>query len=496
MYNFKKKLISIIAAATVASGISFANCDMQVFNISSAPGTKINEFINQISDECGFTVLIKDKEAKKILNTRLSKINLKDATLDDVLNIILTENNLSYELKDNILKISYLITKTFHVDYVTTKRTGEATTDASVDVGSETAGGGGGTKTRDVNKIESKDEFDFWKNTEEEIFQIINRPGDPYKAPKPVVNPEAGLITVTATLPQIKRVEKYLNKIESRLHNEVMIDVSILAVSFDSSHTKGIDWSQFSIALNGRIDNNNIFTPNAVPMLSYHNTGSGKSFLNLNSDGTASTVFDFAFNLSGLIDFLKKTGDVTILSNPKILTLNNQPALITVGETINYNVPTEITISESGNLGTQSYTPSSIFVGILLNITPEITEDDEIILRINPSVSELKDPSQLQLAQGQRFREIAPDTKEKKISSVVKVKDGSTIILGGLITNTKNLSINGVPILKDIPILGYAFKSEKKIDQSIELVFVIKPKIINTKKRSISLKDLGYNRIK
>lgn len=484
MDNLKKRVISLIAAATVASSISFADCSMEVFNISTAPGTRISEFVNQISDECSLTVIIKDEEAKKILRNRLGKIYLKNATLDDVLNIILTENNLSYELKDNILKISYLITKTFHIDYVTTKRTGEATTDASVDVGSENQSGG--TQTRDVNKIESKDEFDFWKNTEKEIHNIINRPGDPYKAPKPVVNPEAGLITVTATLPQIKRVEEYLNKIESRLHNQVLIDVSILAVTFDNSYTKGIDWSRFEMSLN----------PDANPILSYERTGTGNSFSSLDYTNTASVYIKSAFTLSGLIDFLEKTGDVTILSNPKILTLNNQPALITVGDTLNYNVPTEITISETGNLGTQSYTPSSIFVGILLNITPEITDDGSIILRINPSVSELRDPEAAEQIGEKGFREIAPDTREKKISSVVKVQDGSTIILGGLITNTKNFTINGVPILKDIPVIGYAFKSERKIDKTLELVFVIKPKILNNKRRSVSLKDLGYTKLK
>ncbi len=495
MCNIKKRFISLIVAATVASSISFADCSMQVFNISTASGTKISEFVDQISDECSLTVLIKDKEAKKILNQRLNKLNLKNVTLDDVLNIILTENNLSYELKDNILKISYLITKTFHIDYITTKRTGEATTDASVDVGAQTQGGGGGAQTRDVNKIESKDEFDFWKNTKKEIYDIINRPGDSYKAPEPVVNPEAGLITVTATLPQIKRVEKYLNNIEKRLHNEVMIDVSIIAVTFDSSSTKGIDWSQFSLGINGNTDTSGLFTP-TNSMLAYSNFSSGSSFSSLSGTSTATTLFNATFNMAGLIDFLEKSGEVTILSNPKVLTLNNQPALITIGENINYNVPTEIAITQTGNLGTQSYTPSSIFVGILLNITPEITEDGNIILRINPSVSELKDPTQLKLTTGQKFREIAPDTKEKKISSVVKVKDGSTIILGGLITNTKNFTVNGVPLLKDIPILGHAFKSKKKLNQSVELVFVIRPKIINTKKRTVSLKDLGYSKIK
>ncbi|WP_187648449.1 pilus (MSHA type) biogenesis protein MshL [Nitrosophilus labii] len=493
MNYLKKRLIYLFSIIAFTGTVASADCDMQLFNISTAPGTKISEFIEQISDECSLSVIVKDKEAEKIIKKRLNKLNLRNATLEDVLNIILIENNLSYDLKDNVLKISYLITKTFHVDYITTKRTGEATTDASVDVGAQSQNSGR-KQTRDVNKIESIDEFDFWKNTKQEIFDILNRPEDPYKAPEPVVNPEAGLITVTATLPQIKRVENYLKKIEERLHKEVLIDVSILAVTFDNSYTKGIDWSEFNLAINGTYDKGTFTKTNSLAK--YENVGIGSDFFNLSTTSSASTLFAATLNMAGLINFLETKGDVTILSNPKILTLNNQPALITVGETINYNVPTTITITQTGNLGTQSYTPSSIFVGILLNITPEITDDDHILLRINPSVSELKDPTQLQLQDGQKFREIAPDTKEKKISSVLKVKDGSTIIIGGLITNTKNLTINGVPILKDLPILGHAFKSEKKIDQKVELVFVIKPKIIKSHNNNVSLKDLGYSKLK
>lgn len=478
--NKIKRIFTIFFILFIINSVSFADCKMQLFNISSRPGARISDFVNQIADNCSLTVIIKDKYAKKILRERLNKIDLKNATIDDVLNIVLKENNLNYELKDSILKISYLITKTFHIDYITTKRKGESTTDASVDIGNQTSGGG--SSTSDVNKIESKDEFDFWKNTKKEIADIINRPEDPYKAPEPIVNPEAGLITVTGTLPQVERVKNYLKQIQDRLHKEVMIDVSIIAVTLNKDFTKGIDWSKFDISLDGS--------------LNFNYNGVGSEILNQSSSSTSTTIFSSNFSMQGLLNFLETNGNVTVLSNPKILTLNNQPALITVGDTINYNVPTEITITQTGNLGTQSYSPSSIFVGILLNITPEITDDNNIILRINPSVSELKDPTQLKLNENQKFREIAPDTKEKKISSVLKVKDGSTIIMGGLITNSKNLSVNGVPILKDLPIVGYAFKSKNQEYSNTELVFVIKPKIIKSNKKSISLKDLGYKSIK
>ena len=180
-----------------------------------------------------------------------------------------------------------------------------------------------------------------------------------------------------------------------------------------------------------------------------------------------------------------------------MLTLNNQPAIITIGDTLNYNVPTQITINSNSNLGETAYTPSSVFVGILLNITPEITRNDQIILRINPSISELRNPDELDKSVNERgFREIAPDTTEKKISTVVKVKDGATLILGGLISNTKNFMINGVPILKDVPLFGNLFRSKKINNKRFELVFILRPRIIDSDTSGLSLKDFGYKKLK
>ncbi len=499
-----KKIIAILFLTAIL--LAQNSCETKLFTLESAPGIRIGEVIDNISDECGYTVLVKDKFAKKKMQERLGKISLKNVTLDTLLNVILIEHGLDYSLTNNILSINYLITKTFKIDYVTTKRTGKAVTDASVDVGGVEVGGGvaggisGGVsgatrKTRDVNIISSEDEFDFWKNVQQEIYSILNRPTDEYKAPKPVVNAHAGLITVTGTRTQIERVEKYIHEVESRLHKEVLIDVSILAVFLNKNITTGIDWSKFNLALNGEQNSNQNFVA-TNSLAKYQSIGIGSNFRNLDFTSTATAIINASLNLSGIIDFLQKNGKVVTLSNPKILTLNNQPAIITIGDNINYNVPTSITISSQGDLGEKAYTPSSIFVGILLNITPEITDDDEIILRINPSISELRNPEDLVLKTNSSFREIAPDTKEKKISSVVKVKDGSTLILGGLISNTKNFMVNGVPLIKDIPLFGNLFKSKKQDNQRFELIFVLKPKIIHNKEdMDISLKDLGYRKL-
>jgi general secretion pathway protein D len=85
-----------------------------------------------------------------------------------------------------------------------------------------------------------------------------------------------------------------------------------------------------------------------------------------------------------------------------------------------------------------------------------------------------------------------PDLKRRQLSSVVTVKDGNRIILGGLINTKNTIDEDKVPLLGDIPVLGYAFKYEEKAKSTEELVIIIEPHIIDKAKNNISLKDLGY----
>jgi general secretion pathway protein D len=197
--------------------------------------------------------------------------------------------------------------------------------------------------------------------------------------------------------------------------------------------------------------------------------------------------------MSGLIDFLNTNGDTKVVSNPKVLTLNNQPALITIGDTINYKLTTTTNSTDAGATVAEEEEVKSIFIGVLLNITPQITDNEEIVLRINPSVSDFKysEDSQKQST----TRDIAPDTREKKLSTVVKVQNGNTIILGGLITNREGKENSKVPVLGDIPLLGEAFKHTADTKLTQELIFVITPRIIGAKDNTkMTLKDLGFSK--
>ena len=182
--------------------------------------------------------------------------------------------------------------------------------------------------------------------------------------------------------------------------------------------------------------------------------------------------------MDGLISFLKTYGNVHVLSTPKILTLNNQAAVINVGKQINYRYQSgSLNTITTGQSTSNTYVMSSVFIGLTLNIVPEITDDGFIILRVNPVVSRLDD-DQKTVTDAQGVRIMPPDIKIKQLSSIVKAKDGTHVVIGGLVSNTKKDVKSGVPILEDIPIFGMLFHSTSKETYRTELIVVITPKII------------------
>jgi len=471
-----------------------SDCSFELFSISSTKGTKIIDFVEQISDECEFTIIINDPNAEKFLSSTLNKTHLKNLTIDEVLNIILNENNLSYTLKNNILKISYLTTKIFNIDYILSQRKSTGKTDITLSSSSSSetttsttssSSGGSGVNTESGIKIESNDEVKFWEELDIELQNVINRPHDEYKADAPIINKNAGLITVTCTVKQMIRLEEYLQKLQEKVQLQVLIDVQLLSVTMTEEHSTGVDWSQLYKLQDMTL---------ALNYLSKKNTTAW-------SDNLITTVGDQAKNsanflsitgeasLSEVIKFLETQGEVSAISNPKVLTLNNQPALITVGTEYFYKITNSTTIANDSTTSNEDETVQSVFAGVLLDITPEISQDKTITLKINPSVSETTEDISSTTSSD---RTMPPDLDRRQLSSVVTVKDGHRIILGGLISTKTTQDSNQVPLLGDIPVLGYLFKYEEKAKTTQELIIIIEPHIINKNIPKLSLKDLGY----
>jgi len=504
MKSLKPSIYSTLLALLLSTN-ALADCSYELFSISSAKDTKIIDFVDQLSDECGFSIIVTDPNAEKFLNSALNKTNLKNLTIDEVLDIILLENNLSYTLENNLLKISYLTTKVFEIDYILSQRKSTGSTDVTLSSSAATqgsmsaaggagtgtsAGGGGNSDAQTGIKIESTDEVKFWEELDLEFQSILNRPHDSYKAVAPIINKNAGLITVTATAKQMSRFEKYLQRLQDKVQLQVLIDVQLLSVTMNEGKTTGIDWKQlyalqnFDISIN-HISNKNVDTFDA--------TGATTTAIAANAiDGVASIVnIKGQAKLNEVIKFLQTQGNVNSISNPKVLTLNNQPALITAGTEYFYKLTSTETLAGGAGAGAQSANENvqSVFAGVLLTITPEISDDNTITLKINPSLSETTTDIS---SQDNSKRDMPPDLNRRQLSSVVTVKDGNRIILGGLINTRNTIKSNKIPLLGDIPVISYLFKYEEKIRQVEELVIIIEPHIIHKERDDVSLADLGY----
>ncbi len=532
MKRIKNKGIQVAAALLMAFGathsVASESCSTKLFSVTIDSQLSIGDVIENLADTCGLTVVVKDEAARKRMNKKLYYVKLKNSTLKGFLNTILKDNDLHYTLNGNKLAISYLITRTFKIHYISGQRIGKSTANVTIansqnsasstgGIGGRgsggTSGGGGQNIAKTGISIESNDEFQFWKTVENEIQRILigaadgsthyTRTGDTWTGPDgkvweynplaPIVNPEAGMITVTGTDRQINRVARYIHSLSKQIKQEVLIDVRILTVQFDNSRTTGVDWSQLYSLQN--------FTVNSLRM-SQKNMASwtfdaiqgitDASYAEGTSPTTAGLVqVTGKAQIQEVIKFLGTQGDVKSISSPRVMTLNNQPALISVGRELFYKIQSASTASGGGGaVAAQGELVDSVFAGILLDITPEIDANGMITLKINPSVSETVTP----VAANNALRQIPPDLIRRQIASVVKVKDGEHAILGGLITSKTGFQSNKVPILGDIPILEYVFKHEEKIETVEELVLIITPHIIKNSK-SVSLKDLGYIKV-
>lgn len=520
--KFQKSVTSLAAAMLIATSVQAADCTYELFSISGAKGMSIAEYVDQLSSECELTLIISDKEAERKMSKALQRTNLKNLTLNEVFDILLVDNNLNYTLENNILKISFIETKTYNIDYIISARKSIGSTDILLSSAQNsnqaaTNGTAGGTSTNngvgtDLGsgsqqltqnntsgiKIESLDEVKFWEELDLELQRVLNRPTDFYQAEAPIVNKNAGLVTVTATVRQQQRLEKYLKKLQEKIQYQVLIDVRMMAVVLSDTTSTGIDWSQIYALQNLAL---------SVDKIDFKNVKTFENGLTGGSTITEAGVDGFSgpaslIKLSGggsineLVKFLKSQGDIEAISNPKVLTLNNQPALITVGTEYFYKIQNSTILAGSSagtSQTTQNQIVNSIFAGVLLDITPEIADDNTITLKINPSVSQTR----IKLAsdeKSQQERTMPPDLDRRQLASVVTVKDGNSIVIGGLIDKTENFQTNKVPLLGDIPGLGYLFKYEEKKIDTTELVIVIEPHIIKKEDNTLSLADLGYTK--
>ncbi len=445
------------------------------------------DLVRDVAQTCQISVVFEDARSKEQLSQPLDMVNIQDYTLPELFTFIFDEHNLfyTYDPSKKMLRVSYTKTVNFNVDYINmselvTESTKSITVGPSTNTGVSASGttGNGSTTTgtsssnssssganSDYTNVRAISTFTFWDELQAHIQQIL-QVDDAYNETlhKTLVNRDAAVVTLTGTKRQIEGVKRYLDKLEARMHSQVMLEAHLIELTYNDYRSIGVNWSNFSLALAGQYSN------------AYTNIA-----------GTANPVYKFGidFNPAGLIDFLKTYGNVEILSNPKVLTLSNQPAVINVGQQLSYLYQNGSIIGTTTTPTTVTNTLGSVFVGLTLNIIPEVTEDGYIIMRINPITSELLNESELSPSNGgsgtttsQTERTMPPDTRVKQMTSIVKVKDSQKVLIGGLIEKKISRDNTKVPFVGDIPLLGRLFNNDTDTTRKSELFILITPTLV------------------
>ena len=293
-------------------------------------------------------------------------------------------------------------------------------------------------------------------------------------------------LIVTESIEGLLATERLIASLDVR-PKQVLIEAKLVEVGLTNSLNYGIQWDYMGSEqgrMGGKQGHNLIGsltspsasgspTLNPIDQNTNGVTGTGAAGRGTGVALPASTVFGALtlgritnnYFVSATLTAAAAQGKVKVLSDPKIATLNNQPANINVTTAIPY------VTSNVASTGVQTQSVSYVTTGIQLSVTPSINADGRITLEINPSVSQ---PSATAAASTTG----APAVDSRNAKTTVLVRDGETVVIGGLISDSVSNQIAKVPILGDIPILGWLFKKKSVTRTRAELLIFVTPKIM------------------
>lgn len=400
---------------------------------------------------------------------------------------ILRQMDYFHVVKGNSIVVKYRETRKFHIAMPYMAST------YSTGVGGDVLGAGGGAGTGSATlvgniQITSNDnKFDIWGNIRTNLDQILEIWEE--TAPETTDQPQAagttgtqetttttrrnvqagkgyytidnhiGLITVTAPRRLVQKIELYLNNLKEEIFRQVSIEAKIIEVQINDTSKKGIDWSSL---LDTSLDLT-LFGANGVIY--------APSTANRAVSQVALTSGESPFAI--LISALETQGPVKILANPKISVMNGQPALISIGETIRYIKSATTTVSDG--VASTSVETDNVMSGLGMSVLATIMDNDEIVLSLTPVTSKVDDP-----ILEETFNSVTiqlPQINIREMNTIVRVKSGNMLMIGGLIDNNETEIIKKVPFFGDVPGMGKLFSHETKTTIKKELVILLMPTI-------------------
>jgi len=373
-----------------------------------------------------------------------------------------------------------------YVDYLNMQRVSESRVDLATQVGSmstsiDAAAGALNGSNGSRLYVENKSDNSLWESVTRSISGIL---GEQTEADSPgsenvFVNRETGIITVRARDAEHRAIKSLLEKVVVSAQRQVLIEATVVEVTLSDKFESGVDWQALNSGgtADGAVDFSQILA--GLPLASEAVTPS-TALLSYSNPGSV------LGNLSATLKVLQQFGDVRVLSSPKIIAMNNQPAVLKVVDNrVYFTFEVDRMERENGDERTVvDSTVHSVPVGLVMNVTPYISHNKEVILNVRPTISRIlnfaEDPSPALAGQSQ-VRNLIPEIQVREMESLLRVRSGEVAIIGGLMQNKVDNRSTGVPGLKRLPVLGKLFSYERKNLEKTELLLFLRPSVIDNR---------------
>jgi len=496
---------AIAAAAPAPSGApaasqSAANSEGRFdLSVNNAPAAQV---FMQLGSGTPYNMLVSPEVSGNV------SITLKDTTVLEALESMRELFGYDYRVAGNRIFVqpNTIQTRLFKINYLSGRRVGASdirvTSSSMSQSGSSGSSGSGGSssgtsntgsgsgsssgsaaRSDDTARVHTTSDSDFWREVQASLASLVGSTD----RRSVVLNPAAGVIVVRATPAELRQVEAYLKAMQLSIERQVMLEAKIVSVELSSGSQAGVNWGAF-----GKVGNNELSIGSAAPGAVLAPKGSpisdGINTLTAGAGLAASALgrgfYGLAFqasNFAAMLNFLESQGHVQVLSSPRIATLNNQKAVLKVGsdELFVTGLSTTTTTSATGATSTPSLTLQPFFSGVALDVTPQIDDAGNVMLHVHPTVSHVTEKTKhVDLGALGSFRLPLALSTVSETDSIVRVRDGQIVAIGGLMTQEQRADRSGLPGISEVPILGGLFRQKTGSLTKRELVILIKPSVI------------------
>jgi MSHA biogenesis protein MshL len=289
-----------------------------------------------------------------------------------------------------------------------------------------------------------------------------------------IVNAETGIVSVRATSRQHEKVSEFISQVTSAARRQVLIEATVVEVRLSDRYQSGVDWSALGLNGLGYTIRQNFITPDRDL------ANASNPFFSIQYRNPRAAV---GGDISSTIKLLDQFGRTRVLSSPRIMAVNNQTAVLKVVDNLVYFTVkvTPAVINQSGTVtspATYETTPQLVPVGFIMNVTPQIADNDLIVLNVRPTVTtkvdDVRDPNPA-LGTTPNF---IPVIRSREFESVLRIPSGSTAVLGGLMEDSFTGDRAGLPILSRVPVFGDAVSYRDDTSLKRELVVFLRPLVI------------------